>query len=66
VHTEFWWGNLKERENLEDPDVDWGQYRDGSTGSGLGGRNWIDLAQDRYRWRDLVSAVMNLQVPYIF
>jgi len=24
---------------------------------------WIGLAQDRYRWRTLVSEVMNLRVP---
>jgi hypothetical protein len=29
---------------------------------GLGGLDWIRLAQDRYRWRAVVSAVMNLRV----
>jgi hypothetical protein len=27
------------------------------------GMDWIDVAQDRYRWRGLVTAVMNLRVP---
>jgi len=27
------------------------------------GFDWIGLAQDRDRWRTLVSAVMNLRVP---
>jgi len=30
---------------------------------GCGYMDWIGLAQDRYRWRTLVSAVMNLRVP---
>jgi len=30
---------------------------------GCGYLNWIGLAQDRDRWRTLVSAVMNLRVP---
>jgi hypothetical protein len=30
---------------------------------GWGGMDWIDLAQDRDKWRTLVNTVMNLQVP---
>jgi hypothetical protein len=30
---------------------------------GWEGVDWIDMAQDRDRWRALVNAVMNLRVP---
>jgi hypothetical protein len=30
---------------------------------GWEGTDWIDLAQDRDRWRSLVYTVMNLRVP---
>jgi hypothetical protein len=30
---------------------------------GFGGVDWIGLAQDRYRWRAVVNAIMNLPVP---
>ena len=26
-------------------------------------RNWVDSAQDRYYWRDLANAALNLRVP---
>jgi len=63
MYTGFWWGNLREREYLED--------------LGIGGRiiltlifkkwdagmDWIDLAKGRDRWWTLVNAVMNIWVP---
>jgi hypothetical protein len=29
----------------------------------VGGVDWIDLAQDKERWRALVYTVMNLRIP---
>jgi len=30
---------------------------------GCGSMEWIDLAQDRDRWRAIVNAIMNLRFP---
>jgi len=60
----FWWGNWREREPLGRPRrrcVD--NIRTDLQEVGCGYMDWIGLAQDRYRWRTLVSAVMNLRVP---
>jgi hypothetical protein len=63
VHIGLWWGDLRERDHSEDLVIDgreiliwifkmWGR----------GVMDWIDLAQDRDGWRDVVNAVMNIRV----
>jgi hypothetical protein len=57
-------GKPEERRSLGKPRLIWrdnikmdlheGGYED---------MNWIDVAQDKDRWRARVNAVMNLQVP---
>ena len=67
VHTGFCWGDLRERNNLEDIRMN-GRIRrliltwifkkwDG------GSMDWIDLAQDRDMWQALVDLVMDLHIP---
>jgi len=57
-------GNLREREHLVDPGVDrriilrWNFMK-----WDMGVMDWIELAQDRDRWRALVNVVMNFRVP---
>jgi hypothetical protein len=67
VHTEFWWGNVRERDHSEDLGLDgkvilkW-IFKTWSRGGGWG-MDWIYLTQIRERWRILVNVVMNLRVP---
>jgi hypothetical protein len=63
VHTGFWWGDPREEDHLGDPGVDGRIILRRIFGKWDGGMNWIELAQDRDRWRALVNAVMNLRVP---
>ena len=63
VYTGFWWRNLKGRDHLGDPDVDGKIILRWIFRKWVGGMDWIELAQDRDRWRPLVNAVMNLRVP---
>jgi hypothetical protein len=63
INYGFWWGNLREGHYLEDKGVDgrtilkWiFRFWDGEI-------NWINLAQDRDRWRALVEAATNPPVP---
>jgi len=64
AYTGFWWGNLETRIHLEEPGVD-GRIilRWNFSQWDMGDVDWIELAQDRDRWRALVNAVMNLRVP---
>ena len=60
----FWWGNLRERDH-------WGRSRRRwednikmdlqEVGRGCG--DWMELAQNRDRWRALASTVINFRVP---
>ena len=62
TYTGFWWENVRERDHLEDPGVD-GRIKMDRQEVGCGDMDWIELTQDRDRWRALVSGVMNLRVP---
>ena len=63
MHTGFWWGNLRERVYLVEPDVNERIIFGWIFRKWDGGMDWIDLTQDRDRWRALVNAVMNFWVP---
>jgi hypothetical protein len=67
VHTGFWWEDLSEgRRPLGRPRHKWEviiKMDLQEVGWGGGGMDWIDMAQDRDRWRALVNAVMNRRVP---
>ena len=63
MHTGLCWGNLRERDHLEDPGIDGRIILRWIFRKLDGGMEWIGLAQDRDKWRTLVNAVMNLRVP---
>jgi hypothetical protein len=52
MHIGYWWEIQKERDYWEDQEV-----------GGWAILKWIDLTQDRDRWRALVNMVMNLRFP---
>jgi len=63
VHTGFWWDNLRERDHLEDLDVDgrlifkwiFGKWDEG-------GMDWIPVDEDKDRWWSSVNAVRYIWV----
>jgi len=60
VYTGFWWGNLRERDRLQDLGVDGSILLNWIFNKwDCGGMDLIKVAEDRDRWRTLVTAVMN-------
>ena len=57
-------GKPEERRPLERPRLRWeDNIKTDLQEMGRGFGEWMVLAQDRDRWRPLVSTVMNLRVP---
>ena len=63
MRTRFWWGNLRERDHLEDLSIDgriifewifkeqdWERV------------DWIDVARDKDRWRAVLIAELKFEV----
>jgi len=64
AYTRFWWGNLRETRQLGGPRCRWeDNIKMEIQEVGCGGMDWVELTQDRDRWRALVNAVMKLRVP---
>ena len=63
MHIGFWWGNLRERDHLEDTGLNGKLILSWICRKWDWASEWIDLAQGRYRWRVLVNVVMSLRVP---
>jgi hypothetical protein len=64
--TWFWWGQLKERENLEDLGIDRSvMLKLDFKETGWEGRDWIIVVRDEYKWWAVVSKVTHACVIYM-
>ena len=61
VHAGFWWDNLRERDHLQDLDIDGRIIFKWEVG--WGGVDWIAMDQDKDRLWAFVNAVGNIWVP---
>ena len=57
-------GKLRERDHFEDLAIDWRIILKIDLQEIGRGGNWIDVAQNRNRWRAFVKTVMNPPIPY--
>jgi len=53
LHRVTWWGNLREGDHLEDPGIDGRIILRRICMKWDGSMDWIDMAQDRDKWRDV-------------
>jgi hypothetical protein len=63
MHIGDWWEIQKERDHWEDQDVGGWTILKWFLEIEWGGMDWIDLAEDRDKWRTLMNAAMNFRVP---
>ena len=57
--TGCWWGSLRERGHWGDQDIGGRIIKEVGRGHG----DWMELAEDRDRWRARVGMVRDFQVP---
>jgi len=62
LYLRFWWGNLRDRDHLEDSGVVGRIILKWIFKKWDGGHGLYSSAQNRDRWQAVVNAVMNLRV----